>query len=173
MMGITTTAVIVRRKPVGETVICGYHLLHQLVQLELQRVQTWIGYVELGGEEVVPVAYGNEQRDGGDDGLLQGQNDGHQPAHVACAVQIGGFFQLSRQRFDRCFDQNHVVYADQAGDDVDPEGVEQAQHLVVQVAWNQTCGEVHGDDDQTVPELAAPHVFLRKEVGHVGVAHNG
>ena len=121
-----------------------------------------------GIREGIPVAHSAEDGNGGQDRLAQGPYDLPEHRHEAGAVDEGAFLQLRRDGLDIGLHQNDVIRSHNGGDDIGCEMARQAQHGHVHVPGDDAGIEIHGDDDEPVPQLPVPHLLLGDKIADEG-----
>jgi len=139
----------------------GRHLFVQLLQC-LGRVDH-LGHDGLEGDEAVGTGVDNgihvsiplsntvEEGDGCKDGHGGRDDDLKEDLQVAGTIDESSLFQRAGDGIVVGHDEDGIIYAEQAGDDVNEEVINEAQSLNVQVYRNHTAAEVHGEgEDQHV-----------------------
>ena len=155
MIGKVTMTVMVRRMDVVEMEPTMFSTIEESITPFascFERMSAWRKYI--------PLTYGGKQRDRGKDGNGQGKDDRKEPADHARAVDLSGFLKRCGDGLHVGFDEHHIVYADEARYDVNRKAVQKAKGADVHIARNEAGAEIHGYDDQAVPQLVVPHVGL-------------
>ena len=137
-------------------------------------MQAAVTDIQLGLEPVVPVAEGQEQADGGQHGLGDGQDDPEKHRPLAGSVDLGRLNDAVRDRgAEEGPGDGHVEAADRQRQDQNPHGIRQVQHLGVDdVGSGHAAAEDHGDEYQDGQEVVQLMLRPAQDVAHQGGEHH-
>ncbi len=115
----------------------GLELVEDLHQDGLQGLELRLVRIHIGVIPGVPVADGQEQTNRGEHRHAQRHNNAEERLQVVGTVDFGRFFDLAGNLLHEGTYENHQEHADQAREDVDPEGVDQSQGADNHIRWNE------------------------------------
>lgn len=147
----------------------GYHaggleLVEDFDQDGLQGLELWLVGIDVGVIPGVPVADGQEQADCGEHRHAQRHDDAEERLQVVGTVDFGGFLDLAGDLLHEGTHENHQEDADQAGEDVDPEGVDQSQGFDNHIGWNEAAAKIHREHKEEGEVFPAEQAALAERI---------
>ncbi len=142
-------------------------VLH-LVQGSLQGQQVIAADVQTGLEPVIPVAEGQEQTDGSQNGLGDGQHDPEENGHLGCAVDLCRLDDgVGNCRLEEGTGNGTVPAGNSQRKHQRPYGILQFQDLGVDnVGSSQTAAEDHGNENHDGQEAVQAMLLTGQNVTH-------
>ncbi|MNP45039.1 hypothetical protein D3C76_1389340 [compost metagenome] len=116
----------------------------------------------------VPLVDGGEDSDGGQDWRNQRYHNAGEAAQITRPIHGCRFLQGRRNGFDEGFDQNDVKGRNNRRQNVSQIIIGQVQIVHGDVPGNEPGAEVHGNNDEPVPDAPSPHFIFGEEVPEKG-----
>jgi len=143
----------------------GLELVEDFDQNRLQRLELRLVGIHIGVIPGVPVADGQEQADRGEHRHAQRHDDAEERLQVVRAVDFGGFLDLAGDLLHEGAHQNHQEHADQAGEDIDPEGVDQPQGFDDHIRRDETAAKIHREHKEEGEVFPPEQITLAERIG--------
>lgn len=143
----------------------GLELVEDFDQDGLQGLELRLVSIHIGVIPGVPVPDGQEQADRREHRHAQRHDDAEERLQVVRAVDFGGFLDLAGDLLHEGAHQNHQEDADQAGEDVDPEGVDQPQGFDNHIRRDQSAAEIHREHKEEGEVFPSKEIALAERIG--------